>query len=84
MEADAYMRRAIRQGHRLRRQALDADPKNYQALVLLAKSYATTTHVNDLDKEEKLTKSGKVRKAGLEMLKTAEKPVTRPHRRPMG
>jgi tetratricopeptide (TPR) repeat protein len=55
-------------------QALQADPKNYQALVLLAKTYAATTHVNDLDKEEKLTKAEKYAQDGLDAVKTAEKP----------
>jgi tetratricopeptide (TPR) repeat protein len=55
-------------------QAVDADAKNYRALVLLAKTYAATTHVNDLDKEEKLTKIEKYAHDGMEALKTAEKP----------
>lgn len=55
-------------------QALEADPKNYQASVLLAKTYAFTTKANDLDKEEKLTKAVKYANQSLESLKTAEKP----------
>jgi tetratricopeptide (TPR) repeat protein len=76
MEADAYMRKGdtdkvIVFGE----QAIDADPKNYQALVLLAKTYAATTHVNDLDKQEKLAKAEKYANDGLDVLKTAGKPV---------
>lgn len=55
-------------------QSLEADPKNYQASVLLAKTYAFTTKVNDLDKEEKLTKATKYANQSLDLLKTAEKP----------
>jgi tetratricopeptide (TPR) repeat protein len=55
-------------------QAIEADPKNYQAFVLLAKTYAATTKVNDLDKEEKLAKIDKYAQSALELLKTADKP----------
>jgi tetratricopeptide (TPR) repeat protein len=55
-------------------QTLEVDPKNYQAAVLLAKAYAITTRVNDLDKEEKLTKAVKYANLTLELIKTAEKP----------
>jgi tetratricopeptide (TPR) repeat protein len=55
-------------------QTLEADKTNYQAAVLLAKTYANTTKVNDLDKEEKLTKVVKYANQALELLKTAEKP----------
>jgi tetratricopeptide (TPR) repeat protein len=76
MEADAYMRKGDNdKAIVFAEQAVDADPKNYQALVLLAKSYAATTHVNDLDKEEKLTKAEKYAHDGLDVVKTAEKPV---------
>lgn len=55
-------------------QTLEADPKNFQADVLLAKLYASTTKSTDLDKEEKLTKAAKFANDALEVLKTAEKP----------
>jgi len=55
-------------------QTLDADPKNYQAGVLLAKLYASGTKSTDLDKEEKLTKAAKYANDAIENLKTAEKP----------
>ncbi len=75
LEADSYQQKgdndkAIVFGE----QTLEADPKNYQAAVLLAKTYAGTTHNNDLDKEEKLTKATKYANQALEALKTAEKP----------
>ena len=77
LEAEAYQMKndsdkAIVYGE----QAVEADPKNYQALVLLAKTYAATTKANDLDKEEKLTKTEKYANSALEVLKTAEKPNT--------
>ncbi|MDQ1470596.1 MAG: hypothetical protein QOJ99_2076 [Bryobacterales bacterium] len=75
LEAESYMQKgdtdkAIVYGE----QTLEADPKNYQATVLLAKLYASTTKSNDLDKEEKLTKAAKYANESLELLKTAEKP----------
>jgi len=75
LEADSYSQlgnneKAIVYGE----QTLEADPKNYQAQVLLAKLYASGTKSTDLDKEEKLTKAAKFANDGLESLKTAEKP----------
>jgi tetratricopeptide (TPR) repeat protein len=75
LEADSYAQmnnsdKAIVYGE----QTLEADKSNYQAAVLLAKTYANTTKVNDLDKEEKLTKSVRYATQALELLKTAEKP----------
>ena len=58
-------------------QALEADPKNYQAAVLLATTYANTTKDSDLDKEEKLTKVTKYASDVLEALKTATNPNPR-------
>ena len=55
-------------------QALDVDPKNYQAAVLVAKTYTSITKPNDLDKEEKLTKASKDAQQALELIKTADKP----------
>ncbi len=55
-------------------QALEADPQSYQAAVLLCKTYAATTHFNDLDKSEKLAKIDKYGKQALDLLATAAKP----------
>jgi tetratricopeptide (TPR) repeat protein len=55
-------------------QSVEADPQNYQALVLLCKTYAATTHVNDLDKAEKLSKTDKYGKQALDILANAPKP----------
>lgn len=75
LEADAYAQlgnsdKAIVYGE----QTVEADAKNYQAQVLLAKMYAQTTKPTDLDKEEKLKKSAKYAADAIENLKTAEKP----------
>jgi tetratricopeptide (TPR) repeat protein len=75
LEADSYAQlgnseKAIVYGE----QTLEADPKNYQAQVLLAKMYVQTTKPTDLDKEEKLKKASKYANEALETLKTAEKP----------
>jgi tetratricopeptide (TPR) repeat protein len=75
MEADAYLRKGDNdKAIVFAEQAIEADPKNYQALVLLAKTYAATTHINDLDKQEKLTKADKYANDALEILKTVDKP----------
>jgi len=75
VEANAYAQlgnseKAIVYGE----QTIDADPKNYQAQVLVAKMYAQTTKPTDLDKNEKLGKITKFANDALESLKTAEKP----------
>lgn len=75
LEADAYSQsndtaKTIVYGE----QALDADAKNYNAAVLLAKTYAGTTKSTDLDKAEKLTKISKYANDAIEALKTADKP----------
>ena len=55
-------------------QAIDADATNYQAYVLLTKTYAATTHANDLDKADKLAKIDKYAKLALTNLEAAAKP----------
>lgn len=75
LEAEAYQQKndndkAIVYGE----QAIEADPKSYQALVLLAKTYAAITRSNDLDKAEKLTKADKYADEALAIIPTAEKP----------
>jgi tetratricopeptide (TPR) repeat protein len=54
--------------------ALDADPKNYQAMLLISGELAKGTRENDLDKEEKLAKSEKLAHDAMEAIKTAQKP----------
>lgn len=54
-------------------QALQADPKYYAAMVLIAGIQAQRTREFDLDKEEKLGKAEKMAKDALELIKTAPK-----------
>lgn len=54
--------------------AIDADPKNYQAMILVAGELARSTHENDLDKEEKLARVDKMANEAIELVKTAPKP----------
>jgi tetratricopeptide (TPR) repeat protein len=75
LEADAYAQKgdsdkAIVYGE----QALEADPQSYQSAILLCKTYASTTHNNDLDKAEKIAKIEKYGHQGIEIIGTAAKP----------
>jgi tetratricopeptide (TPR) repeat protein len=54
--------------------SIDADPKNYQAMILVAGELARGTHENDLDKEEKLARVDKMANDAIEIVKTAPKP----------
>lgn len=53
--------------------ALQADPKYYAAMVLIAGITAQRTREFDLDKEEKLAKAEKTAKEALEIIQTAPK-----------
>ena len=52
----------------------EGDPKSYEAMLMLAESYAQRTREFDLDKEDKLTKADKYANDALATLKTATKP----------
>lgn len=54
--------------------ALDSDPKNYQAMLLISGEIAKGTRENDLDKEEKLAKAEKLAKDSIPLINAAEKP----------
>ena len=54
--------------------ALEANPKNFQASLMLAELLAQRTRENDLDKEEKLAKSEKYANDTIQVLKEAPKP----------
>src|SRR5579884_496264 len=54
---------------------LDANPKSYMALLVMANDLASSTREFDLDKTEKLNKAEKYAKDALEDLKTAYKPT---------
>ncbi len=55
-------------------QALAADPKDYEAMLLLAAEIAAHTREFDLDKDEKLNKSEKYAKDALAAIPNAAKP----------
>jgi tetratricopeptide (TPR) repeat protein len=54
--------------------ALEADPKSFNALLMLGNAYASRTKEFDLDKEDKLAKAEGYANKAMEVLKTAEKP----------
>jgi tetratricopeptide (TPR) repeat protein len=75
LEAEAYQHKndnakAIVYGE----QALQADPKNFDAENLLANVTAATTRDTDLDKEEKLTKADKYAHDAIDTLEKDGKP----------
>lgn len=75
MEADDYARKGqFEKSIVFAEQSLAADPKNYQAMLLLARQYAAHTTENDLDKEEKLTKATKYANDAIATVATAPKP----------
>jgi len=53
---------------------LEADPKNFQAMLMLAGGIAQRTREFDLDREEKLGRADKFAHQALDALKTATKP----------
>ncbi len=55
-------------------QALEADPKNFDADNLLANVTAATTRETDLDKDEKLAKADKYAHDSLDVLEHGERP----------
>ena len=55
-------------------QALEANPKDYNAMLMLAAETARTTREFDLDKEEKLAKAEKYAKDGMALIPSAAKP----------
>jgi len=54
--------------------ALEADPKDFQAMLLISGELARGTRENDLDKEEKLGRSEKMANDALAAIKDAAKP----------
>ena len=54
--------------------SVEADPKQYAALLMLAKGIAQRTREFDLDREEKLTRAEKYAKTAMDIVKDAPKP----------
>jgi tetratricopeptide (TPR) repeat protein len=59
-------------------QALQADPKNFDADNLLANTLAATTRDTDLDKDDKLKRGEKYAHDSLDLLNTGTRPFTTP------
>ena len=55
-------------------QAIQADPKQYAAMLMLAQGIAQRTREFDLDREEKLSRAEKYAKDAMELIKDAPKP----------
>jgi tetratricopeptide (TPR) repeat protein len=55
-------------------QSVQADPKQYAAMLMLAKGIAQHTREFDLDREEKLTRAEKLAKDAMAIVKDAPKP----------
>ncbi|MDZ4800457.1 MAG: tetratricopeptide repeat protein [Bryobacteraceae bacterium] len=53
---------------------LEADPKNFQVMIMMASGLASKTREFDLDREEKLGRATKFAQGALDVLKTAAKP----------
>jgi uncharacterized protein HemY len=53
---------------------LEADPKNFQAMLMLASGLAQRTREHDLDREEKLGRAEKLANQAVEAIKGATKP----------
>jgi tetratricopeptide (TPR) repeat protein len=75
VEAEAYhTKRDDTKALAMAEQSYDADPKNFETLLLLAEIYSNTTKATDLDMTDKLDKSDKYSKDALDLLATAPKP----------
>lgn len=54
--------------------SLEADPKNYEAMLLIAGEIARTTREHDLDRDDKLTKAEKYANDAIAAVNAASKP----------
>ncbi len=55
--------------------ALDADPKDYEAMLLMSGELARSTHENDLDKNDKLARAEKLANDAIAAIPAATKPA---------
>jgi tetratricopeptide (TPR) repeat protein len=75
MEADAYHnKKDDTKAQIYAEQSLQANPKSYQASIMLAEIIAKGTRETDLDREEKLGKAEKYAKDAIDFSKDAAKP----------
>jgi len=74
-EANAYQRKGDADKAQVyAERALAANPKNFQASLMLAESIAQRTRENDLDKEDRLARAEKYANDTIATLNVAEKP----------
>jgi tetratricopeptide (TPR) repeat protein len=74
-EAQAYQQKGdYDKAQIFNEQALEVNPKSFQATLALGEMLAQRTRENDLDKEEKLSKADKYLNGTIDSLKTAAKP----------
>jgi len=74
-EAGAYeQKRDIDKAQTYAERCLEANPKYFQASLMLAELLAQSTRENDLDKEEKLSKSEKYANDAIQTVQAAPKP----------
>jgi tetratricopeptide (TPR) repeat protein len=74
-EAGAYeQKRDIDKAQTYAERTLEVNPKYFQATLMLAELLAQSTRENDLDKEEKLSRSEKYAHDTMELVKEATKP----------
>jgi tetratricopeptide (TPR) repeat protein len=75
IEADAWQRKGdFNKMEIFADRVLEVNPQDSQALLMLAKHYATHTRENDLDREEKLGKAEKYANLLIDVAKTLPKP----------
>ena len=75
MEADAYkQKRDDTKAQLYAEQALQVNPKSYQASIMLAEIVVQGTRETDLDREEKLNRAAKYANDAIEFSKDAPKP----------
>ena len=75
MEATAYeQKRDPEKAQVFAERTIEANPKNFQATLMLAELLAQNTRENDLDKEEKLGRSEKYANETIQLVKDAAKP----------
>jgi tetratricopeptide (TPR) repeat protein len=75
MEADAYQqKRDPTKAQIFAEQALQVNPKSFQASIMLAEVVVQNTRENDLDREEKLNKAAKYANDAMEFVKDTPKP----------
>jgi tetratricopeptide (TPR) repeat protein len=74
-EAQAYeQKRDPEKAQIYAERAVEANPKNFQATLMLSELLAQTTRENDLDKEEKLGRSEKFANQTIQLVTSAPKP----------